>query len=50
VLLANLTSLGQILVTYHPGIEQLLVLLPPTGCRYTSHFGPKKKPDRVADG
>jgi len=29
VLLANLTSLGQILVTYNPAIEQLLVLLPP---------------------
>jgi virulence factor Mce-like protein len=30
VLLANLTTLGQILVTYHPGLEQLLVLLPPS--------------------
>jgi phospholipid/cholesterol/gamma-HCH transport system substrate-binding protein len=29
VLLANLTTIGQIAVTYHPGIEQLLVLLPP---------------------
>lgn len=29
VLLANLTSLGQVLVTYNPGLEQLLVLLPP---------------------
>jgi phospholipid/cholesterol/gamma-HCH transport system substrate-binding protein len=29
VLLANLTSVGQIAVTYHPSIEQLLVLLPP---------------------
>ena len=28
VLLANLTSLGQILVTYNPSLEQLLVLLP----------------------
>src|ERR1700744_2052170 len=28
VLLANLTTIGQIGVTYHPGIEQLLVLLP----------------------
>ena len=28
VLLANLTSLGQILVTYHPALEQLLVLFP----------------------
>jgi virulence factor Mce-like protein len=29
VLLANLTTIGQIGVTYHPSIEQLLVLLPP---------------------
>lgn len=28
VLLANLTTIGQIAVTYHPSIEQLLVLLP----------------------
>jgi phospholipid/cholesterol/gamma-HCH transport system substrate-binding protein len=30
VLLANLTSIGQIAVTYHPSLEQLLVLLPPS--------------------
>ena len=30
VLLANLTTLGQILVTYNPSLEQLLVLLPGT--------------------
>jgi phospholipid/cholesterol/gamma-HCH transport system substrate-binding protein len=29
VLLANLTSIGQVLVTYHPALEQLLVLFPP---------------------
>lgn len=29
VLLANLTSIGQVAVTYHASIEQLLVLLPP---------------------
>ncbi|OBI89226.1 MCE family protein [Mycobacterium sp. 1245805.9] len=29
VLLANLTTVGQILVTYNPSLEQLLVLLPP---------------------
>lgn len=29
VLLANLTSIGQIAVTYMPSLEQLLVLLPP---------------------
>jgi phospholipid/cholesterol/gamma-HCH transport system substrate-binding protein len=28
ILLANLTTLGQILVTYNPSVEQLLVLLP----------------------
>src|SRR6185312_14366046 len=28
VLLANLTTIGQIAVTYHPSLEQLLVLLP----------------------
>jgi virulence factor Mce-like protein len=30
VLLANLTTLGQIAVTYHPSLQQLLVLLPPS--------------------
>ncbi len=30
VLLANLSTIGQILVTYHPSLEQLLVLLPPS--------------------
>jgi phospholipid/cholesterol/gamma-HCH transport system substrate-binding protein len=30
VLLANLNTLGQIFVTYNPGLEQLLVLLPGT--------------------
>ncbi|KUI34851.1 hypothetical protein AU197_10390 [Mycobacterium sp. IS-1590] len=29
ILLANLTTIGQILVTYNPSLEQLLVLLPP---------------------
>ncbi len=29
VLLANLTTVGQIAVTYRPGVEQLLVLFPP---------------------
>ena len=28
MLLANLTTVGQILVTYNPSLEQLLVLLP----------------------
>ncbi len=30
VLLANLTTVGQIALTYNPGLRQLLVLLPPT--------------------
>jgi virulence factor Mce-like protein len=30
ILLANLTTLGQILVTYNPSIEQLLVIIPAT--------------------
>jgi phospholipid/cholesterol/gamma-HCH transport system substrate-binding protein len=29
VLLANLTTISQIFVTYHPSLEQLLVMLPP---------------------
>ncbi|OMC31200.1 virulence factor Mce [Mycobacterium sp. GA-1841] len=29
LLLANLTSIGQVGVTYHPALEQILVLLPP---------------------
>ncbi len=29
ILLANLTTIGQIGLTYHPSLEQLLVLLPP---------------------
>ncbi|ODR18236.1 MCE family protein [Mycolicibacterium porcinum] len=29
ILLANLTSIGQVGVTYHPALEQILVLLPP---------------------
>lgn len=49
VLLANLTSLGQVLVTYHPSIEQLLVLLPPTVSMAQS-FGPKKNPTGLALG
>ncbi|KUI38408.1 virulence factor Mce [Mycobacterium sp. IS-1496] len=36
VLLANLTSIGQIAVTYRPGLEQLLVLLPPATAFYQS--------------
>lgn len=35
VLLANLTSIGEVGVTYNPSLEQLLVLLPP----YVAGFG-----------
>ena len=34
VLLANLASIGQVGVTYRPGLEQLLVLLPPSAAYY----------------
>lgn len=36
VLLANLSSLSQVAVTYHTGLEQLLVLLPPSAAMYQS--------------
>jgi len=34
VLLANLTTIGQVAVTYHASLEQLLVLLPPNTAFY----------------
>jgi len=36
VLLANLSTIGQIGVTYRPGLEQMLVLLPPLVAYYQS--------------
>ena len=39
VLLANLTTLSQVAVTYHASIEQLLVLLPPTAAYYQAETG-----------
>ena len=36
ILLANLTTIGQIGVTYHPSLEQLLVLLPPAVAAFQS--------------
>ncbi len=39
VLLANLTTVGQIAVTYHASIEQILVLLPPFTAAITSFIG-----------
>ncbi|MCF6388194.1 MCE family protein [Mycobacterium sp. MBM] len=39
VLLANMTSLSQVAVTYHPGLKQLLVLLPPLVAMYQAAVG-----------
>jgi ABC-type transport system involved in resistance to organic solvents, periplasmic component len=41
VLLANLTTLGQILVTYNPSLEQLLVMLPAVVAAQQSFGNPK---------
>ncbi|BBZ40251.1 MCE family protein [Mycobacterium conspicuum] len=49
VLLANLTTIGQIGVTYHPSLEQLLVLLPPTVAAYSS-YGVTNNPTGLAVG
>jgi phospholipid/cholesterol/gamma-HCH transport system substrate-binding protein len=44
VLLANLTTLGQVLVTYRPALEQLLVLLPPNVAATQSLGRPTNNP------
>jgi hypothetical protein len=44
VLLGNLTTLGQILVTYNPSLEQLLVLLPAVVAAQQSFGLPKNNP------
>ena len=49
VLLANLTTVGQILVTYHPGLEQLFVLLPPLVAALQG-AGPNNRPDGLPIG
>jgi phospholipid/cholesterol/gamma-HCH transport system substrate-binding protein len=49
VLLANLTTIGQIGVTYHPSLEQLLVLLPPVVAAYGS-YGVSNNPTGLAVG
>lgn len=46
ILLANLTTIGQIGITYHPSLEQLLVMLPPV-VSATLQSG---DPSRTADG
>jgi virulence factor Mce-like protein len=49
VLLANLTTVGQIGVTYHPSLEQMLVLLPPYVAAVQSFSG-NKNPTGIAEG
>jgi phospholipid/cholesterol/gamma-HCH transport system substrate-binding protein len=49
VLLANLTTIGQIGVTYHASIEQVLVLLPPFTAAIQSFIG-NKAPTGLAAG
>jgi phospholipid/cholesterol/gamma-HCH transport system substrate-binding protein len=44
VLLANLTTVGQVLVTYHASARQLLVLLPPYVASTQSYGLPSKNP------
>jgi phospholipid/cholesterol/gamma-HCH transport system substrate-binding protein len=44
ILLANLTTIGQIGVTYHPSLQQLLVLLPPLAAA-TQEAGPSHQPE-----
>ena len=47
VLLANLTTIGQIGVTYNPSLQQLLVLLPPYAAAIQSYGSPKNNPTGV---
>jgi phospholipid/cholesterol/gamma-HCH transport system substrate-binding protein len=49
VLLANLTTIGQIGITYHPSLEQLLVLLP-NAVAIEQASGPMNHPDGMAQG
>ncbi|QQW32796.1 MCE family protein [Mycobacterium marinum] len=49
VLLANLTTVGQIAVTYHASVEQILVLLPPFTAAIQSFLG-TKSPVGLATG
>lgn len=50
LLLANLISLGQVGVTYHPSLEQLLVLLPPSIAATQSYGAPKNNPTGMSLG
>ncbi|GAB3008722.1 MCE family protein [Mycobacterium bourgelatii] len=49
VLLANLTTIGQIGITYHPSLEQLLVLLP-SAVAIEQAAGPENHPEGTAQG
>ena len=46
ILLANLTTVGQILVTYNPSLEQLLVIFPAI-IAHSSHSGSRRTTRRV---
>lgn len=50
VLLANLTTIGQVGVTYHASLEQLLVLLPPYIAATQSYGLPKNNPIGITLG
>ena len=50
ILLANLTTLGQILVTYNPSLEQLLVLLPGVVADQQSFGLPENNPTGLPSG
>jgi phospholipid/cholesterol/gamma-HCH transport system substrate-binding protein len=49
ILLANLTTIGQIGITYHPSLEQLLVLLPPLTAALETSGGPNQ-PEGISHG
>jgi phospholipid/cholesterol/gamma-HCH transport system substrate-binding protein len=50
ILLANLTTLGQILVTYNPSLEQLLVMFPEVVANQQSFGLPKNNPTGLPSG
>ncbi|MGV1087528.1 MAG: MCE family protein [Mycobacterium sp.] len=50
VLLANLTTVGQVAVTYHASIEQLLVLLPPYVASIQAVGLPRNNPTGFTQG
>lgn len=50
LLLANLTTIGQIGITYHASLEQLLVLFPPYLASTQSYGAPKNNPTGMSLG